>query len=150
MHRMKRDGRKTGVLITLDGVTISWKSSRQVQAPRSTAESEVTAMAYAGQTLEGVNSLYETMGIQLKRPTLWCDNRAAVCLTTGSNDWRTKSLVNKVLGLWSLVELGVLVISYKSTLEMAADVLTKFMKKGVIQRCRQLIGCVDLPGVQTP
>ena len=94
--------------------------------------------------------LYESMGIQLKRPTLFCDSRAAVCITQGSNDWRTKALVNKVLGLRSLVELGILEISFKSTLEMAADILTKFMKKGVIQRCRNLIGCVDLPGVQAP
>ena len=88
------------------------------------------------------------MGVQLKRPTLFCDNRAACCLTTGSNDWRTKALVNKVLGLRSLVELGILEISFKSTLEMAADILTKFMKKGVIQRCRQLIGCMALPTSQ--
>ena len=91
------------------------ENTKQVQAPRSTAESEVTAMAYAGQTLEGVMGLYESMGIQLKRPTLFCDNRAACCLTTGSNGWRTKTLVNTVLGLRSLVKLNLLAIVFKPT-----------------------------------
>ena len=122
--------------------------TKQVQAPRSTAESEVTSMAYAGQFNEGIEQLYHSMGVKLKKPILFCDNRAACYLTTGSNDWRTKALVNRILGLRSLVELGILEIAYKPTAEMLADVMTKFMKKGILQRCRQLIGCLDLRTVQ--
>ena len=43
---------QTGVNIKLFGVNICWKSTQQPQVPRSTAESECTAMAYAGQMLE--------------------------------------------------------------------------------------------------
>ena len=100
--------------------------------------------------METAQCLYESMGAPLHEPILVCDNRAARYLTAGSTDWRTKGVVNRVLGLRSLVELGILEISYTSTLEMAADIMTKFMNKGVIQRCRQLIGCVDLTGVQAP
>ena len=53
---------QTGVVITLGGVASSWTSTKQAQAPRSTAESEVTAMAYAGHTMEGVKGLYESIG----------------------------------------------------------------------------------------
>ena len=43
---------KTGVLIKYRGMLVSWKSTKQPQVPRSTAESECTAMAYASQFLE--------------------------------------------------------------------------------------------------
>ena len=139
---------QTGVLIQIGGMTVAWKSTKQVQVPRSTAEAEVTAMAYSGQYLEGVQALLESIGIRLTMPTLYCDNRAACYLVKGSNGWRTKALVNRVLGLRSLIELGKLAILYKPTAEMAADLLTKFMQKGVLQRCRLLIGCMASPTLQ--
>ena len=108
-------------------------------------------MAYAGQTLEGVMGLYESMGIQLKRPTLFCDNSAAVCITQGSNDWRTKALVNKGLGLRSLVELGILEISFKSTLEMVADILYEVYEEGSDSEMSQSDWVRGPPGgVQAP
>ena len=82
----------------------------------------------------------------LNRPELVCDNKAACHLSEGSQEWRTQALVNRILGLHNLVQLGKLVISYKPPAEMAADMLTKFMKKNVLQRCRDLVGCVELPG----
>ena len=54
---------QTGVLVQLVGTTISWKSTKQVQVPRSTAEAEVTAMAYAGLYMEGIEALYVSMGV---------------------------------------------------------------------------------------
>ena len=107
-------------------------------------------MAYTGQYLEGIEALYLSMGVPLNRPELFCDNKAACHLSEGSQEWRTKALVNRILGLHTLVQLGKLVISYKPTAEMAADILTNFMKKNVLQRCRDLVGCVELPGAQAP
>ena len=107
-------------------------------------------MAYTGQYLEGIEALYLSMGVPLNRPELFCDNKAACHLTEGSQAWRTQALVKRILGLHNLVQLGKLVISYKSTAEMAADILTKFMKKNVLQRCRDFVGCVELPGAQAP
>ena len=106
-------------------------------------------MAYAGQYFQGIEALFNSMTVPLHKPILFCDNRAACYISAGAGEWRTKALTNRVLGLRSLVELGMLEISFKPTGEMAADVLTKFMKKGVLQRCRALIGCIPLPAVQT-
>ena len=105
-------------------------------------------MAYAGQFLEGAQALYESMGIPLHKPALFCDNRAACYISQQSNEWRTKALANRVWGLRSLVDLGLIEISFKPAGEMAADVLTKFMKENVLQKCRQLVGCVALPAAQ--
>ena len=105
-------------------------------------------MAYAGQFMEGIESLYLSMGIDLNTPVLYCDNRAACYLTQGTGEWRTKALINRILGLTRLAELRVLDIKYKPTTEMAADIMTKFMKRNVVQRCRQLVGCIALPALQ--
>ena len=139
---------QTGVLVKLEGMTISWKSTKQSQVPRSTAESEVTAMAYTAQFLEGIEALYHSMSVPIETPVLYCDNRAAGHLLSGSNEWRTKALVNRVLGVKSLVELGQLKVEFKATAEMQAGLLTKFMAAGILRRQRQLLGCVPLHYLQ--
>ena len=133
---------QTGVLVKYRGMTIMWKRSKQPQVPRSTAESECTAMAHSSQYLEGSTCLVHSMRVVVDVPTLWCDNRAACHLTVGSSEWRTKALANKVLGVKSLIELGILVVKFKPTAEMEADFLTKFMGAKLLARQRMLVGCV--------
>ena len=135
---------QTGVLIKFMGMTVCWKSCKQVQVPRSTAESEVTAMAYTAQYLEGLKALFETMHVKLGIPALFCDNRAAVHLTASAGEWRTKALVNRILGVRSLIDLQLIVVLFKPTLDMEADVLTKFMGAKTLKRQRELIGCMPL------
>ena len=101
-------------------------------------------MAYTAQYVEGLKALFEDLGIALDTPILWCDNRAAVHLTSSPGEWRTKALVNRVLGVRSLVELKVLLVKFKATLDMQADVLTKFMGGKILSRQRDLVGCVPL------
>ena len=131
---------QTGVLIKYCGMLVMWKSSKQPQVPRSTAESECTAMAHASQYLEGVACLLHTMRLSIGVPSLYCDNRAAVHLTAGSSEWRTKALVNKIMGVKSLIELGLVNVTFMPTNDMQADFLTKFMPAKVITRQRQLAG----------
>ena len=133
---------QTGVLIKYRGMLIAWKSTKQPQVPRSTAESECTAMAYAAQFLEGIECLFVDLQIDVGTPTLYCDNRAAVHLSAGSSEWRTKALVNRILGVCSLIELGQLSLQFKATLDMEADLLTKFMGAKLLAKQRKLLGCV--------
>ena len=132
----------TGVLVKYRGMTTIWNSSKQPQAPRSTAESECMAMAHLSQYLEGITCLFHSMRVVVDVPTLWRDNRAACHLTAGSPEWRTKALANKVLGVKSLIELGILVVKFKATADMEADFLTKFMGAKLLARQRMLVGCV--------
>ena len=129
----------------MDGNTIAWKSTKQPHVPRSTAEAECTAMAYASQTLEGIACLFHSMRVVIGLPTLYCDNRAAVHLPTGSSEWRTKALVNRIMGVRSLIQLGFLHLEFLPTAEMQADILVKYMGNKVLSRLRLLIGCVP-PG----
>ena len=101
-------------------------------------------MAYAAQYLEGLQALFETMHVHVGTPALYCDNRAAVHLTSSAGEWRTKALANRVLGVRSLTELAITVVRFRPTLEMEADCLTKFMGAKIIKRQRGMIGCVPL------
>ena len=56
---------QTGAVTKYRGMFVSWKSTRQVQVPRSTAEAEITAMAYASHHLEGINALYDSMHVRV-------------------------------------------------------------------------------------
>ena len=49
-------------------------------------------------------------------------------------------MVNRVPGLRNLADLATLTIAFKPTTEMKAGLMTKFMKKGILLRCRSLIG----------
>ena len=99
-------------------------------------------MAYAAQFLEGVQCLFIDMRVMTGTPALYCDNRAAVHLSSGSSEWRTKALVNRILGVKSLIELGQMVVLFKPTNEMEADLLTKFMGNKILTRQRKLLGCI--------
>ena len=140
----EEDWAQTGVLITYRGMTVTWKSAKQIQAPRSTAEAEVTAMAFSAQCVERLMALFEDSCVSLDTSILWCDNRATVHLTSSPGEWRTKALVNRVMGVRSLVELCVLLVRFKATLGMQADVLTKSMGRKILSRQREWVGCVPL------
>ena len=101
-------------------------------------------MAFTAQYVEGLKALFEDIDVALDVPILWCDNRAAVHLASSPGEWRTKALANRVLGVRSLVELNVLVVKFKATLDMQAGVLAKFMGGKILSRQRELVGCVPL------
>ena len=75
----------------------------------------------------GIARLYHSMHLSLEKPVLYCDNRAAVHISPGSSEWRTKALVNRILGVRSLIELGYLGVQFMPTADMQADALTQFL-----------------------
>ena len=121
---------------------VAWTITKQPQVPRITADSECTAMAYAAQCVEGVRRLFVDARVETGTPTLYCDNRAAVHLSSGSSEWRTKALVNRILGVKSLIELGQMIVLFRPTLEMEADLLTKYIGNKLLSKQRKLLGCI--------
>ena len=100
-------------------------------------------MAHNPQYLEGVACLLHSMRLAIGVPALYCDNRAAVHLTAGSSEWRTKALVNKIMGVKSLTELGLVSVLFKPTAGVEADFLTKFMGAQTLTRQRKCAGCAS-------
>ena len=98
-------------------------------------------MAYSSQFVEGIQCLMIDMRVHVGTPMLYCDNRAAVHLSSGSSEWRTKALVNKILGVRCRIEAGEINLNFKPTAEMEADLLTKYMGNKVLSKQRKLLGC---------
>ena len=61
-----------------------WKSPKQPQVPRSTAEPECTAMAHSSQYLEGIVCLFRAARIGIAVPVLVRATRLACRLPAGS------------------------------------------------------------------
>ena len=138
----------TGSLITFGGSPLCWKSGRQAQVARSTADSELTALASTYSMAENVKALLESMGLPIKVINMLCDNRAAIILATGEGgSSKTKALMNRVCLVKEAVALGMLVIAYVATDEQRADCLTKFLsavKQAVANRQLGLVRvCAD-------
>ena len=96
--------------------------------------------AYSAQFVEGRAALCNSMRIHAGTPKLYCDNRAAVRLSAGSGEWRTKALVNRVIGARSLIEPGLISVTVLPTADMQADSLTESMGAKVFTRQRYLLG----------
>ena len=92
--------------------------------------------------MEGIQALYDSTCVRAGTPKLYCDNRAAVHLTAGSSEWRTKALLNRIHGVQSLIQLGLVIVEFKPTLGMEADVLAMHMPTKTLRRQRSLVGCV--------
>ena len=98
-------------------------------------------MAYISQLVEGTQCLFIDMRVHTGMPMLYCDNRAAVHLSSGSSEWRTKALVKKIVGVRCRIEAGEIQLDFKPTAEMEADPLTKHMGNKVLSKQRKLLGC---------
>ena len=116
---------------------VEWRSVKQSQVPRSTAESEVTSLALGGIVLEGVVALLESMNLRVTKATLWGDNAASICLTQGQGSWRTRCLTNKANALRQRVESGDLIVSFVGTKDQKGDGLTKCLPVPMMQRMRE-------------
>lgn len=75
----------TGFCTFLGESILSWRSKKQNTVSRSSAESEYRAMAHATCEVVWLRHLLEDFGISQKKPVpLFCDNQAAVYLTSNS------------------------------------------------------------------
>ena len=100
---------QTGTVVKVGENTICWRSSKQPQVAKSTADSEVTAMAATAILGDYVKSLRESLVIPTTTFELECDNRAAIVLGTGEGSWKTKALANRVQSVKESVERDILV-----------------------------------------
>ena len=75
---------------------MAWRSARQPQVAKSTADAEVTALASTVTLAENVRALVESMLIGVGCIKIKCDNRAAIVLSAGEGGrqrhWPTESL----------------------------------------------------------
>jgi Reverse transcriptase (RNA-dependent DNA polymerase) len=127
------DGRRstTGYVFLLCGAPISWQSKKQKTVAMSSCESEYMALASAVKEVLWLRALMKDLGYNSASPTkLWCDNQGAIRLAKNpEHHERTKHIDIRYHLIRLHLEEGVVDLQHVSTLQQAADCLTKGLER---------------------
>ena len=121
----------SGTVFLMDGGAISWSSQKQELVTLSTAEAEYVATTHAAKEAIWLCQLIFELFPSLKLMTsLYCDNQAAIWLTTNDNyHTHTKHIDIRYHFIWQVIASGALWLVYCLTDDMTADILTKGLPK---------------------
>jgi hypothetical protein len=139
-----RDTRRstTGMLVTLAGGALSWKSKLQPTTAQSTLEAEYMAASSTSREVMWLRQLYCDLVGPLDSPTiLYCDNNGAIATTKDQvfHD-RSKHIDVKYHYIRERQEDKDIEVKYLSTKNMAADCLTKSLPRIKLEECLKLMG----------
>ena len=128
---------QTGVLISWAGAVILARSSRQTNSALSTCEAEVAAAAMAFVCCEGLISLLEEWGVELRPPILLIDNKSALTIMELGGSWRTRYFSVRAARIAEEYARNKVQLRYCRTNAMAADGLTKMASAVVMEMLRE-------------
>jgi hypothetical protein len=120
----------------IGGFPVCWKSKRQPTVALSTSEAEYMSMASAAQTAIWLRCLLEDLGVSQNDATeMFEDNQGCIGMAKNPvNHERTKYIDIKYHFVRELLERGIVKLTYLSTEDMIADVMTKAMPRDRHQR----------------
>ena len=142
---------RTGFVVTLGGIPVSWHSKLQSETALSTMEAEYISLSQAMRVLLPMRLLLEEIAgpLQLQRDpksviksTIWEDNQA--CLTLATTDPprmtpRSKSIAVKYHWFRERLIPGVIEIKAVGTENQAADIFTKATSQAIFERLRRVL-----------
>jgi hypothetical protein len=142
---------RSGFVITLGGIPVSWHSKLQSETALSTMESEYISLSQAMRVLLPMRLLLEEVSTTLKlktdptskiKSTIWEDN--AACLTLASSDPprmtpRSKSIAVKYHWFREHLVPGLIEIQAIGTKEQAADIFTKATPQATFEYLRFML-----------
>jgi hypothetical protein len=135
----------SGQLWCLVGGPITWNSTKQRSVALSTTESEYIALAEASKQGQWIRALLkELQRLQYLSDTLgtpiFSDNQACIALAKDPvAHSRTKHIDVRYHYIRQLVTFNKATVSYLSTVDMIADILTKPLAVTAFKRCSQAI-----------
>ena len=121
----------SGHAFIIDGGAVSWSSRKQELVTLSTAEAEYVAATHAAKELIWLHHLKGDLSEPAsKATTLFCDNQAAIHLTTADNyHARTKHIDIHYHFIRDVVQRGETSLAYMPTNDMPANLLTKALPR---------------------
>ena len=121
----------SGTVFLIDGGAISWSSRKQELVTLSTAEAEYVATMHAAKEAIWLQKLIFELFPTLKMPTtLYCDNQAALRLSTDDNYHAcTKHIDVRYHFIRHVIASSALQLVYCPTDDMTVDILTKGLPK---------------------
>ena len=132
----------SGFAFLIDGAAVSWASRKQELVTLSTAEAEYVAATHAAKECIWLRRLMKPFFGPLSTPTtLYCDNQAAIHLATDDNyHARTKHIDIHFHFIRQTIADGHTKITYRSTQDMTADILTKALPRHKVAIHSQNLG----------
>jgi hypothetical protein len=132
----------SGYVITLGGMPVSWRSSKQKSATTSACESELVASALAGKQVLWMRRLLVDLQIPPIRPCLmWTDCNALVQVLNGDGGYQgnLRHVKRKHFWVQHQVEQGEVILAHvKGTLN-PADMFTKPLGFGLLQEHQKFL-----------
>jgi hypothetical protein len=145
---------RSGFVITLGGIPVSWHSKLQTETALSAMESEYISLSQAMRVLLPMRIILEEVSVALNlktdpkskiKSTIWEGN--AACITLASSDPprmtpRSKSIAVKYHWFREHLIPGLIEVQAIGTLDQAADIFTKATPQATFERLRfMLLGC---------
>lgn len=137
----------TGYLLMMQGGPISWSSKRQQTIALSTTEAEYMAVSATTQEVMWMKGLNSELQPKTKSDPviIYCGNQSAIHLgMTNSYHPRTKHIDVGHHFIREKIEEKNIILKYKNTLQMVADIYTKPLPKPKFEELRDLMGLTNI------
>jgi hypothetical protein len=145
-HCIHLDGRgHGGMTLLLGGSPIFCRSIKLKCTTRSSSESELVMLDEASTYVSWCRDMLHDMGVVQSTPTtLYQDNLSTIIMATNGGTFkRTKHMLNKHAYVRERIQNGDILLKYKPTEFMVADLLTKPVPKARFQMLTKMLGLRD-------
>lgn len=120
----------TGYVVKMCGGAVSWESKKQPTVALSSAEAEYMALTSASKEIKFLANLMDELGLSimfgLNTPTLYCDNKGAICLAENRGfSARTKHIDLRHHFIREAIEAKLVKVEFVASSDNLADLFTK-------------------------
>jgi hypothetical protein len=137
----------SGFCFLMHGGAVAWASRQQATVAASTVEAELMALSEAVKTSLWLQKVARTLSMQSQPMQIYGDNQGTIALVHNeSSSARTKHISVHHLFTRDRISTGEVAVSYISTTEMTADVLTKALDSAKHSACIKRMGMYPSSG----
>jgi len=141
-HHLYPEGHgQQGFLITNGSAPVGQRSTKIKMITPSSSEFELCGAEEGATYAVWYKLLLQGMGVPVSGPiTLYQDNKSTIIMAVqGGTFQRTKHLIGRQSYIKERIEAGDIVLKFKSTKEMEADLLTKPLPRAVLNKLKSLL-----------
>ena len=135
----------TSYCMFIFGSLVSWKSNNHDKVSRSSAEAEYRALANGASEGHWIYEILSDLRVEYAGPIhFFCDNKSAIALAKNPGlQGRIKHMERDHMFFKEHMDEGIFDLEFVSSVDQAADVLTKGLSKSLLQSAVSKLGMDD-------